>query len=476
MSTLNYLKDRLVRGNISLFLMSSSVIALICSFFVGAGIGYIFNEFVASTPYAILEDTSSLFERALIFGILGVAVVGWINSATGYDRGTDLWVQFGVTIQALIFAFIVDVVFQYITKQAFSRLWLIGSWSSAAVLMPLFYAMMVKWLDLNGFWKRNVVVIRSGAVERSVGEILVSEWPERFIILDEIIVDFEKGREVIEAKVAALEDRDCLFVFSAGVGELGQVEHLCPILEKAGLDFYIMPELGTAARRGLYQEMSFERGIPFIQGSNRLLKQSNQKIKRCLDIVLSLLILLVLCIPMLVLAFLIKKDGGSAIYGHRRVGRYGREFKCLKFRSMCVNADDVLKELLDNDPEAKAEWEKDFKLRDDPRVTKIGAFIRKTSIDELPQLLNVLKGEMSLVGPRPIVRHELENYYGEDGYIYTAVIPGITGLWQVSGRNNTSYEKRIDLDVRYARSWSVVLDLKILLLTPLAVFKRDGAY
>ena len=143
---------------------------------------------------------------------------------------------------------------------------------------------------------------------------------------------------------------------------------------------------------------------------------------------------------------------------------------------MCVNADDVLKELLDNDPEAKAEWEKDFKLRDDPRVTKIGAFIRKTSIDELPQLLNVLKGEMSLVGPRPIVRHELENYYGEDGYIYTAVIPGITGLWQVSGRNNTSYEKRIDLDVRYARSWSVVLDLKILLLTPLAVFKRDGAY
>lgn len=464
------------KKKVAYFLLLSDLLALLFAFVVGGGVGFFINELFVDAPYAILEDMQSLVERSVIFGVLSLAVIGWIGSSTRYDRMIDSWNQIGVILQAIFFAFVVDVVIQYITKQSFSRLWLVGSWSSAAILMPVFYLLMVRQLDKKGLWKRKVAVFQTPSIPHSTGNLLKSEWPRRYEIIHEKVMEWEIEEEFIESFISNNRENDILYVFAAKMSELDKVEHMCHILEKIGADFYIIPELGTSARRGLYQDMSFKNGIPFIQGSNRLLKQSSQRIKRLMDLVLSLLGLIVIGLPMLILALIIKRDGGPAIYGHTRVGYKGREFKCLKFRSMHVNSQEMLEELLENDPVVRAEWEKDFKLKNDPRITPIGNFIRKTSIDELPQLFNVLKGEMSLVGPRPVVRKELEEYYGAEASLYTVVVPGITGLWQVSGRNDTTYERRIDLDARYARTWSILLDVKILLTTPVVVLFRKGAY
>ena len=168
-------------------------------------------------------------------------------------------------------------------------------------------------------------------------------------------------------------------------------------------------------------------------------------------------------------------DRGPIFFAHQRIGRGGRYFPCLKFRSMAVDAQARLQALLENDPAAREEWERDHKLRNDPRVTKLGVFLRKSSLDELPQLINVLRGEMDLVGPRPIVDGEVGKY-GPRFKHYCSVNPGITGLWQVSGRNDTSYRSRVAMDCVYARTKSMRMDLWIMIATVPAVLLRKGSY
>ncbi|NIJ08058.1 lipopolysaccharide/colanic/teichoic acid biosynthesis glycosyltransferase [Sphingomonas vulcanisoli] len=187
--------------------------------------------------------------------------------------------------------------------------------------------------------------------------------------------------------------------------------------------------------------------------------------------------LLVFLAPLMIIvaALVFLTNPGPVIFGHRRIGRHGQSFKCLKFRSMVVDAESRLEHLLASDAEARLEWERDHKLRNDPRITSIGSFLRRTSLDELPQLFNVLIGEMSLVGPRPIVEAEVQRYGRYFGY-YKQVRPGITGMWQVGGRNNTTYRRRVALDVLYARTSSVGLYCKILLATVPSVLAARGSY
>ncbi|HCB2411771.1 TPA: exopolysaccharide biosynthesis polyprenyl glycosylphosphotransferase, partial [Klebsiella pneumoniae] len=206
-----------------------------------------------------------------------------------------------------------------------------------------------------------------------------------------------------------------------------------------------------------------------------LAKWSSRIIKRLFDVIGATLIIIIISPLLLYISKKVKQDGGAAIYGHERIGKDGKPFKCLKFRSMVTNSKEVLEELLANNPDAKAEWDETFKLKNDPRITKIGHFLRKTSLDELPQLFNVLKGEMSLVGPRPIITAELERYNEEVDY-YLLSKPGMTGLWQVSGRSDVDYETRVYLDAWYVKNWSMWNDIAILFKTIGVVIKKDGAY
>lgn len=194
-------------------------------------------------------------------------------------------------------------------------------------------------------------------------------------------------------------------------------------------------------------------------------------IKRQMDISIALVVLVCFCPVLLIIALLVKlEDGGPIIHRRRVVGPDG-EFEFLKFRSMCVNADQVIR----RDPVLWAEFKKNFKLRDDPRVTRIGRFLRKTSLDEFPQLWNVVVGEMSLVGPRCVTPEELQKY-GEMSQILLSVKPGISGYWQTEGRQTVSYAERVRMDMDYIANWSLLWDVKILFKTPGVVIKGDGAH
>lgn len=195
--------------------------------------------------------------------------------------------------------------------------------------------------------------------------------------------------------------------------------------------------------------------------------------KRLFDLVLAIVLLPVLAPVIATLWLLVRRDGGAGFFGHRRVGRGGKVFKCWKIRTMVMDAEPRLIAYLAQNPEAAAEWASEHKLRNDPRITKIGGFLRATSLDELPQIWNVLRGEMSFVGPRPVVRGELVRY-GRKRSAYLAFRPGLTGIWQVSGRNDVSYETRVQMDVEYCKVVSLKEDVALLLKTGKAVIDQTG--
>lgn len=208
--------------------------------------------------------------------------------------------------------------------------------------------------------------------------------------------------------------------------------------------------------------------VPFIV-------QPRDTFSRVLDVTIALVALIFLlpllaCIPLAIMLF----DPGPILFGHRRIGKHGRTFRCWKFRSMVVDAEARLAELLSNDPAAAREWAETQKLANDPRVTRLGSFLRRSSLDELPQLFNVLVGEMSIVGPRPIVEAEAARY-GQHFALYCLVRPGITGLWQISGRSDVRYFERVLLDARYVSSKSVLRDLRIIVLTVPSVLAARGS-
>jgi Undecaprenyl-phosphate galactose phosphotransferase WbaP len=217
-------------------------------------------------------------------------------------------------------------------------------------------------------------------------------------------------------------------------------------------------------------------GLVGIEVSQKLIRRFPQIGKRALDLSLAVFCSLLLLPVLFLVAILVWiSSPGPVLYGQRRIGRGRRHFTAWKFRSMVSDGDAALRNYLGHHPEYREEWRRDHKLRHDPRITRIGRILRKISLDELPQLWNIICGDMSLVGPRPIVDGEIEKY-GDAFNLYTRVRPGITGLWQVSGRNNTTYEERIEFDEYYVKNWSVWLDFYILGRTVKAVLLSEGAY
>jgi len=216
-------------------------------------------------------------------------------------------------------------------------------------------------------------------------------------------------------------------------------------------------------------------GVPILHVKRAFIVSTGLRIKRLLDVVLSFAGIVVLSPVFLIVGLLVGLTSrGPIFFGHRRMGTGGSTIHVLKFRTMVVNAEQVLEHMLQENPELRAEWETSFKLKKDPRVTRLGSFLRKTSLDELPQLFNVLVGDLSLVGPRPIVSDEMAKY-GDAAKFILRVPPGVTGLWQVSGRSDVDYAERVDLDIQYINNWSLTLDFTILFRTIPAVLSRKGS-
>lgn len=238
----------------------------------------------------------------------------------------------------------------------------------------------------------------------------------------------------------------------------------------------VVPNLVVVPMSNVTAESFFDAKIMVLHIRNNLASPWNQLLKRIFDIVATICGGILIFPILLAIAIWVYHDSpGPVIFKHRRVGKDGKEFNCYKFRSMCTNSQEVLDHLLATDPAAKEEWDREFKLKNDPRITKSGAFLRKTSLDELPQLLNVLKGEMSLVGPRSIIQKEVPRY-GKYIKEYYSVLPGITGMWQTSGRSDIDYPKRVQMDSWYVHNWSVWLDMVLLWRTVAVVLSHKGAY
>jgi len=239
---------------------------------------------------------------------------------------------------------------------------------------------------------------------------------------------------------------------------------------KYGISIKIVPESYLLfGRKIIFDEIS---GIPIVEVEVSNLEGIQGYIKEIMDFVLGAFGLIIFSPLFFIIAFLIKLDSeGPVFYKHLRVGRYGKPFYLWKFRTMYKDADKILEKY----PELRTAYDKDFKLKKDPRITRVGKFLRKFSLDEIPQLFNIIKGEMSIVGPRPVTFKELEKY-GEFAEEILRVKPGLTGLWQVSGRSNVDYSRRVQLDLYYIQNWSILLDLKIIMRTIPSVLLGKGAY
>ncbi|WP_457569119.1 undecaprenyl-phosphate galactose phosphotransferase WbaP [Desulfurobacterium sp.] len=257
----------------------------------------------------------------------------------------------------------------------------------------------------------------------------------------------------------------------------GDTEKFLAKIHKSARNVLFVPDVKGLAFLNSELYPLFFSELFLLSVKNNLKSATNRFLKRIFDLLVSILLLPILLPIIAIIAVLIKLDSdGPVFFVHKRVGKDGKEIGVIKFRTMYKDAQERLDKLLAENEEIRKEWETYFKLKNDPRITKVGKFLRKTSLDELPQIFNVLKGDMSLVGPRPVVKKEIEKYYRDFAQYYYLVKPGITGLWQVSGRSDTDYDKRVRLDTWYVLNWSLWLDIIILIKTVKTVLKKEGAY
>ena len=479
-STLRLAPRRSLRS--MLFLPSVDVAALTAAFWLGGLINFSYRNWG--------------LDRSVILLLLTLACITAFHHLGHYSRRRPFWQEVGDVLIVAALALVADAAMLYLLKVNFSRAWVLSSWGLVAVALPFVRTGAKHVSSRLGNWRQPTVIVGTGpnaieaamafAYDFAAGAGQPSGLRDRRLHRH-LGPQRRAGQPVLRRQGSAGRDHRC-----RGQGPAGLAR---PAACRGG------PRArGDGAARGLHREPVAAlrrhrhrhalRGLPINRARithffsqdmlslriyNNLARPWSQALKRGFDIVVGGLLLLLAAPLLAVIAWQVHKSGGAALFGHERVGRHGQLFKCWKFRTMVPDADKALARLLAESPEARAEWERDFKLKSDPRVTPIGRWLRQTSFDELPQLFNVIKGEMSLIGPRPVVRDELRRY-GELLVYYTQVRPGLTGLWQISGRNDVDYARRIHLDAWYVRNWNLWYDIVILTKTFTAVLTRSGAY
>lgn len=431
----------------------------------GSGIPMLYESYLLVLPFSFLVSLSSgLYNHNL----------SQVEELQRLSKSVSIFFLIGASIL-------------FLSKEGtISRIVVLMAWLFTLVLTPFLRELMRTVMVRMKFWGEPVILFGNGQLGKEVAEYLICHPKMGYNPV--CIVDRRKEKRQPGSNQNVIHD---MTVFT-------REDDLPEWLQNVQTAFVITPETSETVREMLIgkQTVRFKQlilvgsgektgslwvqpldigGILGLDVGQNLLSQSQLLIKRWTD-----LILIALCsvfiLPVLgLIALLIKLDSpGSVFYKQDRIGYGGKPFKMWKFRSMFMGADEKLNEYLDNNPDLKAEYEVTHKLKQDPRLTRVGKFMRKFSIDELPQLINVIKGEMSLVGPRPFLPYEID-FYKNFYTLYTYVYPGITGLWQISGRSNVSYNKRTDMDEYYLRNWSIWLDIHILLRTIWVVIRRDGA-
>jgi Undecaprenyl-phosphate galactose phosphotransferase WbaP len=334
-----------------------------------------------------------------------------------------------------------------------------------------------------GLWGKPVITLSYKETGARFQELLNQEWGIGYLpvaLLDHHPIAAEKSYWEVSCEETLTDAANLgrelgvdTIIFAVPDTRREQLAHMVSVASQNFRNVLIVPDLNGVTNSAVTPR-DFA-GTLAIEIKHNLLSPWSQRLKLALDLSGTVIGGVLISPLVFAIALLIKLDSpGPAFYGHKRVGAAGKYFLCWKFRTMHVNAEHLLDKYLQGNPVLQAEWEQNQKLRCDPRVTRVGRILRQTSLDELPQLWNVLRGEMSLTGPRPIVDAEVPKY-GEVYGLYKRIKPGMSGFWQVSGRSDTTYAERVEMDSYYVRNWSVWLDLIILARTVMCVVLGRGA-
>ena len=364
------------------------------------------------------------------------------------------------------------------------------SWFSLIVFLPIMRQVARMLMSRIGVWQIPTAMIginrRTTEICTALKQSLSLGFDVRWLVIEDPDTTAPKSLSTIRPIHSSDPARIAQLIGNAGCKEAivaaedMQSVHFAEVVQRlleVSIPVAIIPSINRLPLAGVTTNYFFGRDILMLQVRSNVQRLPSRIVKRLFDIVASGLLLILLSPLFLIIAIAIKRtDPGKITYAHRRIGRGGEPFDCLKFRTMVSDADVRLQRWREENPDLYEEYCQTFKLRDDPRVTRIGRWLRRTSLDELPQLWNVLKGQMSLVGPRPVVAQELDDHYGPAAQLYVRTRPGMTGLWQVSGRSDTSYERRVFLDEWYILNWSFWYDIVILIQTAWIVATGRGAF
>lgn len=456
-----------------------------------AGVTLLFGYYKWIEPYALTKFF------AIYCTLLSILIFPFFRLYDSW-RGETLSKEAGQLLRAWVLLLIVFnvLIMLLATPEQFEILWPMGIakinnfwwWASFCYVVMLVARLGLRffqrWLRNMGRNQRHAVIIGAGSLGQGLAKHLnrhswIGIRPSMFFddnkaVGERIQIDgnlwltvegwVEKGLEY------CLDSQPDMVIIALPMRAEDKINRIVWGLGTRGIPVYLIPDLFAF---GLKRAKLIEWGSYPLMIFNLFPWH-----KRLFDIIFASLFITVLSPLYLFIAIIIKlEDGGPVLYAHKRIGENGKKFDCYKFRSMHINADQRLKEILDNDPQLRKEWEQNFKLKNDPRITRVGKILRKTSLDELPQFINVLKGEMSVVGARPIVEDEFSTFYKDKAIAYCAMKPGVTGPWQVGARNDIEdYAQRVELDDWYVYNCSFGLDLKIIGLTAWKMLSGKGAY
>lgn len=425
---------------------------------------------ISWAAYAVLGSTyvdpaTVTGNRWLPFAAVASLLVLYLNVGSRPTERIPFWEESRLVASACFLSMLGEGFLIFADKADVSRILTVLTW----VLAPFFLMIARKTLKSGKSWHSKTLIVGSAERSKVARYLINSDTHLGYRIVDEMNVS-DPLETLSNASASGIKT-----IAVALSGHDARETELAELARANGFNVVVIPPAMGATVSGMKVRYVLGSDAPMLVDTQGGAQSLSQTAKRAFDITLALSMLVALALPMAVVAILVRLDGGPSFFAHKRVGRNGKAFPCLKFRSMVTDPTGVLETHLKNNPSARAEWETNMKLKDDPRVTRLGSFIRKTAIDELPQLINVLRGDMSLVGPRPITKKEVEAY-GETAALYETVRPGVTGLWQVSGRSDLSFRERIALDSWYVRNWSPWHDIAILAKTVPAVLSRRGAY
>jgi Undecaprenyl-phosphate galactose phosphotransferase WbaP len=454
-------------------LVGSDALAFISAVFLA------FAVQVATQPSPLLRAIENSMQLGAAWHGWGsllvlVSLLGFFGGRGHYTSRVPFWTQLGDVVMGTAIALACDIFLIIAVYDRPAQLEGLLRWVLFCPMLLLFRAGVRELLRATGLWSINTLIIATSSVVEQARAALLSDPCLGYVLVGS--VDLADAANLGDDEFNdLLEERSADFVVvTVGGGRPEAERAVLGALRRAKRPTALVPAMEGLPVVGLRQHHFFSHDFVMLVSRNNLARPFSRMVKAAFDQIVAALLVVLLAPLLIVISALVCSDGGHVFYRHRRIGAGGRVFQCLKFRTMVVDADRVLDQLLANDPAAAAEWDATQKLHNDPRVTLVGRFLRRSSLDELPQLFNVLRGEMSLVGPRPIVQSEIARYCDEIEYYYETK-PGLTGLWQVSGRSDTSYECRVRLDVWYVRNWTLWHDIAILLKTIPAVFLQRGA-